>query len=122
MLTEGEQADAQPLHPLTAPDPEGIETRIGAAAREAAELMVTPNQLAFARTQGLTLVPVPRHFTNVQLFGMARLRYRPHTKLTAAWWHDLTTRGDEFQRAYRTLAERVRQQYQGRDQGLINAS
>jgi hypothetical protein len=123
MLTEGEEADAQPLHPLTAPDPEGIEAQIGTAAREAAELMVTPSQLAWARTQSLQLVPVPRHFKNVQLFGMARLRYRPQTQLTAAWWHDLMTRGEEFRRGYTTLAERVRrQQYQGRDQGLINAS
>jgi len=32
------------------------------------------------------LVPVQAHMERVQLVGIARLRYRPKTKATAAWW------------------------------------
>jgi len=31
--------------------------------------------------------------TEVQLYGIARLRYRPHTAMTAAWWAELTEKG-----------------------------
>jgi hypothetical protein len=47
-------------------------------------------------SHGPQLVPVLRHFANVQMIGVARLRYRPHTKLTAAWWKDLHTKGEKY--------------------------
>lgn len=38
------------------------------------------------------------------MVGIARLRYRPHTTLTAAWWADLQTKGAEYVERYDRLA------------------
>jgi hypothetical protein len=45
--------------------------------------MLTEKQRADAR--GLHLVPVPAHIADVQMVGIARLRYRARTSATAAW-------------------------------------
>jgi hypothetical protein len=41
------------------------------------------------------------------MIGIARLRYRPHTKLTAAWWKDLHAKGEKYLARYEALAKRI---------------
>jgi hypothetical protein len=101
-LIEGDSKDAETIHPLGMDDQEPalIENKIGRAAHAAGASMLTLAQLQWANSQCLKLVPVPRHLTNVQVVGIARLRYRPQTKMTAAWWADLQTSGNEFAARY----------------------
>jgi hypothetical protein len=69
--------------------------------------MLNDQQRQYVDSVGPQLVPVLRHFANVQMIGVARLRYRPHTKLTAAWWRDLHTRGERYLAQYEALAKRI---------------
>lgn len=76
-----------------------IERAVSAAAQQAAEAMLTEEQVAWSRKHGFTtLAPVPRHIEDVQMVGIARLRYRPWTAPTKAFvardqaWQDLITR------------------------------
>ena len=41
-----------------------------------------------------------RHIANVQMIGILRLRYRPHTSMTAAWWQNLQTNAEKHLRRY----------------------
>ena len=52
------------------------------------------------------LVTVPRHIVNIQVIGIARLRYRPHTKMTSAWWADLNANAEKHLVRYAEIAAR----------------
>jgi hypothetical protein len=66
--------------------------------------MLTDGQREWATGQKLWLAPVPRHIADVRMVGIARLRYRPKTRKTAAWWADLQAKGERFLRKYEALA------------------
>ena len=83
-----------------------MEDRIGLVAEEAGLAMLNDQQRQYVDLHGPQLVPVLRHLANVQMIGVARLRYRPHTKLTAAWWHDLQMNGEKYLAQYEALAKR----------------
>jgi hypothetical protein len=85
-----------------------LEDRIGLAAEEAGIAMLNDALRDYVDRNDFNVVPVLRHLANVQMVGIARLRYRPHTKLTAAWWHDLHTRGEKYLAQYKALAKRIR--------------
>jgi hypothetical protein len=104
-LVESENPASEVIHPMTL-EGDGIEARLGRAAHRAGRSMLTDAQRSWADEQGLTLAPVPRHITNVQMVGIARLRYRPHTKLTAAWWSELAEKGEALIAKYEQLADR----------------
>lgn len=99
-LFEGDDADAEPIHPYGIGMGDTLEGRVYQAADAAGAGLVTEGQREWARENGLHLVPVPRHMANVQLIGIARLRYRPKTKTTAAWWGETQSRGEEYIRRY----------------------
>jgi hypothetical protein len=40
----------------------------------------------------------------VQVVGIAQLRYRPQTSLTAAWWADLNANADKHLARYAQIA------------------
>lgn len=111
-LVESDAPDAQPIHPvgrrLYGPGEEAsLDEAIGQAAHLAGGAMLTGNQLAWALGEGLRLVPVPAHRENVQLVGIARLRHRPHTRVTAAWWARLNAEGITWRDYYGRLAEQA---------------
>lgn len=74
---EGEPIHAMAEHGLP------IEQELYEAAYGAA-LRMLPEDFQ-ERLQGIA-VPVQSHIAEATLIGIARLRYRPHTNLTAAWW------------------------------------
>jgi hypothetical protein len=83
---------------------DGIEDRLGRATYEAGRALVTDGQYDWALAQGIEfLVPVLRHIANVQVIGIARLRYRPHTRITAAWWADLNANAEKHLARYGQL-------------------
>lgn len=97
-LFEGEMGE--PIHALAA-NGLPIEQALYEAATSAAARMLTEGQRE--RAQGV-LVPVLAHIGEVQLIGLMRLRYRPHTRLTAAWWAEHQAVCQEFIDRYETLA------------------
>lgn len=104
VLWEAAAPDAEPIHPLNGPEPD--EHRIGIAAHNAA--------LGMLETIGVLevpprawLVPVLKHFTKAAAIGIARLRYRPHTTATAAWFSDLKERAVEHEARYLELTNQL---------------
>lgn len=127
-LVESDAPDAQPIHPAgqgpTTPE-STLDDAIGHAAHQAGLAMLTPGQQEWAESNNLQLVPVPAHRADVQLGGVARLRHRPHTRGTAAWWARLNTEGVWWRDQYLRLAAQAQahqplnppMQYQGEFKG-----
>lgn len=88
-LFEGDDAPAEPMFPCGLLGGDGIEDRIGLAVYRAGTSLLTPQQAAWTQGEGYWPVPVAKHIAKAQMFGIARLRYRPRTKLTAAWYAEL---------------------------------
>lgn len=110
-LFESDDADAEIIHPLVDDDSGSLEDRLGRAAQQAGNSMLTEMQHERAyEHRGVTLVvPIKRHMANVQLISVARLRYRPHTKLTAAWWAETNTVCEAHISEYEALESRASQ-------------
>lgn len=103
-LVESADKSGEIIHPVGLAGFEGIEDRLGRAANDAGRAMVTEGQRNWASENGFTLlVPVPRHIENVQVVGIARLRYRPHTAMTAAWWAQLNENAEKHLAHYAAL-------------------
>jgi hypothetical protein len=106
-VIEADNDTAEVVHPYAIGNGEDDERTLALCAKSAAEALLTPSQIERAQTQGLQLLPVPAHqLPNVQVVGIARLRYRPHTKATAAWFAKKQEWG-EWRERYRELAEQV---------------
>lgn len=80
-----ESETGEPIHAM-AKNGLPTEKALYSAAVIAAEHMLTPGQLDHSMDTGGILAPVLAHIGQVQMIGVARLRYRPQTSLTAAWW------------------------------------
>lgn len=97
-LVEADTDQAEVIHPYALGNGEPAERQLAFAADEAAKAMLTPGQREWAEHLGLRLVPVAAHRGEIQMVGIARLRYRPRTSATAAWyarmpeWEQMTTR------------------------------
>jgi hypothetical protein len=105
ILFEGCDADAEPLHPLDPDADDDVLRGVAETAASAAMAMLTEPQQARALLYEMTVVPVERHITDVQLVDVYRLRYRPHTGLTAAWWADTRQRSQDALVHYTHLRE-----------------
>jgi hypothetical protein len=106
-LVHADTADGEILYPM-ALDGTGLEVEreLARAASQAAITMLTPGQLDWARSQGVVaLAPVPRHIEEVQMVGVARLRYRPRTSRTRTFaareaeWREAIARLDKITHA-----------------------
>jgi len=102
-LFESDELSAEIIHPAGLMRSASLEDRLGRAAHDAGQAMLTNRQREWAEENGLWLAPVPRHVANVQMIGVARLRYRPHTRMTAAWRVDLNAKGERFIAQYMAL-------------------
>lgn len=106
-LVESAKESGEIIHPLGLGPSGSIEDRLGRAACEAAKALLTEGQRGWAVENGIQmLVPVLRHIANVQLVGIARLRYRPHTSMTAAWWAELNANAETHLTRYAEIAAR----------------
>jgi hypothetical protein len=52
--------------------------------------------------------PVSRTMPNIEMIGVARLRYRSHTSRTAAWYDQLQHTGGKWVEEYQDLEARAR--------------
>lgn len=110
-LFESDDADAEIIHPVVYDGSNSPEDRLGQAAHQAGLSMLTGNQYyrAVDKRAALWVFPIKRHIANVQLISVARLRYRPHTKLTAAWWAETNTVCEAHIAEYEALLARASQ-------------
>jgi len=91
-LFESGEPEAEPIHPCGMGATDKLEDQIGTAAYYAGLSLLTAGQREYVWKKDLWLVPVPRHINNVEMIGIARLTYRPKTRLTGAWWAELNSR------------------------------
>jgi hypothetical protein len=107
-LIEADNESANILHPYAILNGEKAERRVGVAAHPAGMAMLTEGQREWVTREWAEkethLAPVHAHITEVQMVGIARLRYRPRTSATAIWlartaeWEEMATRFDEMTR------------------------
>ena len=90
----------EPIHAMHAGGLQ-IERELFEAANSAGERMVASS---YEHRRNGFLVPVPAHVEQVQVIGIARLRYRPQTKLTSAWWADHHSTCQNFIDGYDSMA------------------
>jgi hypothetical protein len=103
MVLDGDDAEAEVIHPFAMRDGEPAERELARAANEAAAAMLTDGQLDWSGEQGFHLVPVRRHIANATVIEVIRLKYRPHTKATAAWYALMRQSTAEYLAHYQAL-------------------
>jgi len=107
-LFENDSQEAQPIHAygIGRSGEEPMERQIGDAADEAARAIAIW-RIEAERDGSEYFCPVVRTYPNVQMAGVARLRYRPHTSRTSAWFAQLQESGPDWIGKYRELAEKA---------------
>ena len=86
-VVEADCEDAEIIHPYAVGNGEPKEQALAVAAHRAARTMLTDAQINWADGHGLWLLPIATHqLPNIQMVGIPRLRYRPRTKATGAWF------------------------------------
>jgi len=96
--------EAEPIHAFgLSAIGEPIEQELGTAAHLAGTAMIWEREVEAARNKGFNLfAPVWNTLPDVQLVGVARLVYRPQTRLTADWHATLAKSATRIQE-YKTL-------------------
>ncbi len=107
-LFESDGPEAEAIHACGRGQTESLEDRLGNAAHEAAEALLGKfRPEAVLNEEHPWMVPVPKHLVNVQMIGVARLRYRPRTALTSTWWHEVHEKGEAFLAQYKSIVDRA---------------
>jgi hypothetical protein len=113
MLLDGDDAEAEIIHPFAIHGGEPAERELARAASEAAAAMLTEGQRNCSAQQGFHLVPVRRHIANATVIEVFRLKYRPHTRATGAWYALMRQSTAEYLAHYQAL---------GRDRTATNSA
>jgi hypothetical protein len=72
--------------------------------KKAATAMVTKGQLNWAEQNGYYhLVPVRKHIAKATVVEVFRLKYRPYTIPTAAWYAQMQQTAAEYLECYRAM-------------------
>ncbi|HWQ52098.1 MAG TPA: hypothetical protein VN442_00335 [Bryobacteraceae bacterium] len=99
-LFEGDPVNSQAelIHPCAG---EPTEAELGLAAHRAG-LALLP---AFKREncEACWLAPVEKTIPNIQMVGIARLRHRPHTRKTSAWYAELNSTCEHWIEHYSSI-------------------
>jgi hypothetical protein len=107
MLLDGDDDEAEIIHPYAMRGGEPAEYELARAAHCAALPMVTDGQRDWAERNGYEwFIPVRRHIANATLIEVYRLKYRPHTKATAAWYALMQQTTAQYLGHYRANGER----------------
>ncbi len=106
---ESDGPDAEMLHayPLDAAACEQWELDVAPAAHAAGAVCLTSGQREWAGTRLLNLLPARAHMTKLAVIGIARLRYRPRTRKTAAWFAKRKVGSRAWQAAYEKISAGV---------------
>ena len=107
-LFERGDEDGEIIHTLLLSGDGGPEDRLARAAQQAGSALLIAAHKSHALGKGVELlVPVKRHISGVQIINIARLRYRPHTKRTSAWWAELNSACEAHIYEYESLTARA---------------
>jgi hypothetical protein len=107
MLLDGDDPEAEIIHPYGINGGEQAEWDLAHAAHQAAVAMVTVKQLERAELEGYThLIPVRKHVANAALVEIFRLKYRPHTTATAAWYGNMKESTAEWLARYEEIVRK----------------
>lgn len=98
-LAESDLADAELIHALSG------DEYADAAAGQAMELMMSlPGGFSYQAERYDYALPIARHMEKGTVVGVFRLRYRPRTARTAAWFAQHIQACSQAERLYRQLA------------------
>jgi hypothetical protein len=102
---ESERPEAEMMHayPTEPGAGEPWEHGVADAAHSAACACLEPEYQEWADRDGFFLLPLPSHISNVAVIGIARLKYRPKTRMTAAWFAMSKGRSEAWQRRYESI-------------------
>jgi hypothetical protein len=109
-LYEGDDKTAELIHPCGMSGTTSLDDRLGRAAYRAGTAMITEGQLERITNSfpgEPWFVPVRHHINQVQMIGIARLRYRPRTSKTAAWFAEYQEMGETWIKRYEELSSRT---------------
>lgn len=98
-LFESDGKEAEIIHPLGG---ENVEDELGKAANTAGLHLLSSGFINRTSEFNFT-IPIPRHYERPAVIGAARLRYRPHTKLTKAWWAETEKNTRNHTQRYQAL-------------------
>ena len=93
-VVDSDTAEGAIVHPYAMRNGEAGEQAIADAAHIAGLAMLNDAKRADAIGRKLWLLPVRKHIVDVQLVGLARLRYRARTRATASWVSDSAEWGE----------------------------
>jgi hypothetical protein len=121
MLLDGDDDEAEIIHPCAVRGGEPGERELTAAADMVARVMITEGQLSWAEQNNYRLlIPVQKHIAKVTMVEVFRLKYRPHAAATAAWFALMQQTTAQYLDHYRAMAKDLavsvasgRMQYQG---------
>jgi hypothetical protein len=107
-IFESNKPDAEILHayPVTDVGCEPWEREVSAAAHVAGMACIPPGQQEWAAQLGRHLLPLHSSLADPAVIGIARLRYRPKTKMTGAWFAISRERAAEFLEEYQQTTEK----------------
>jgi hypothetical protein len=108
-LFENDSQESEAMHPFGFGErgEEPIESEIGEAADGAAREMAGWHVERAEQNGFEHFCPVVQTLPKVEMIGVARLLYRPHTRRTAAWFGQLQENGRNWLKHYRELAAKV---------------
>jgi len=87
---------------------EPAERELAAAADMVARVMITEGQLSWAEQNNYRLlIPVQKHIAKVTMVEVFRLKYRPHTSATAAWFALMQQTTAQYLNHYRAMAKEL---------------
>jgi hypothetical protein len=102
-IFESDKPEAELVHAYAVTAGESWEHDLASAAHEAGFNCLSPGQQQWAIDHDRLLFPLPRHIDKLAVIGIARLKYRPRTRTTAAWLAKSTRQAEEFIPVYRQI-------------------
>jgi hypothetical protein len=102
-IFESDKPEAELIHSYAVSCGEPWETELAAAAHEAGFCCLSPGQQQWTIEQRRLLVPIPSHIDKLAVIGIARLKYRPQTRMTAAWFAKSKEQAEAFTPIYQEI-------------------
>jgi hypothetical protein len=102
-IFESDKPEAELIHAYAVNGGEPWEKDLSAAAHEAGFHCLSSGQQQWTIEQRRLLVPVPSHIDKLAVIGIARLKYRPQTRMTAAWFAKSKQQAEAFMPIYQEI-------------------
>jgi hypothetical protein len=103
-IFESDKPEAELIHACAVNAGEPWEKELASAAHKAGLHCLTTGQQQWADDLDRLLFPMPSHIDKLAVIGIARLKYRPQTKMTAAWFAKSKAQAETFMPIYQEIA------------------